>query len=54
MPVETAQALEFIEDKPEGFETAIAQGGTNVSGGQRQRLSIARALMKNPEIFIFR
>ena len=50
---ETAQALEFIENKPEGFETAISQGGTNVSGGQRQRLSIARALMKNPEIFIF-
>ena len=50
---ETAQALEFIENKPEGFETAISQGETNVSGGQRQRLSIARALMKNPEIFIF-
>ncbi len=50
---ETAQALEFVENKPEGFETAISQGGTNVSGGQRQRLSIARALMKNPEIFIF-
>lgn len=50
---ETAQALEFIENKPKGFETAISQGGTNVSGGQRQRLSIARALMKNPEIFIF-
>ena len=50
---EVAQALEFINAKPEGFETAIAQGGTNVSGGQRQRLSIARALMKQPEIFIF-
>ena len=48
-----AQALEFINEKPERFETPIAQGGTNVSGGQRQRLSIARALVKNPEIYIF-
>lgn len=48
-----AQALEFINEKPECFETPIAQGGTNVSGGQRQRLSIARALVKNPEIYIF-
>ncbi len=48
-----AQALEFINEKPERFETEIAQGGTNVSGGQRQRLSIARALVKNPEIYIF-
>lgn len=50
---EVAQALEFIEQKPERFDTEIAQGGTNVSGGQRQRLSIARALMKKPEIYIF-
>lgn len=48
-----AQAMEFIEEKSEGFDTPIAQGGSNVSGGQRQRLSIARALMKQPEIFIF-
>ena len=39
--------------KPDRFETAIAQGGTNVSGGQKQRLSIARALVKQPEIYIF-
>lgn len=50
---EVAQALDFIEQKPERFDTEIAQGGTNVSGGQRQRLSIARALMKTPEIYIF-
>ncbi len=48
-----AQALDFIEAKPDGFASEIAQGGTNVSGGQRQRLSIARALIKQPEIFIF-
>jgi ABC-type multidrug transport system, ATPase and permease components len=50
---EIAQAMEFIKDKPEGFEAEISQGGTNVSGGQKQRLSIARALVKKPEIFIF-
>lgn len=48
-----AQAMEFIDSKPERFDTPIAQGGTNVSGGQKQRLSIARAIAKNPEIFIF-
>ncbi len=48
-----AQANEFIQEKPDGFITPISQGGTNVSGGQKQRLSIARALVKNPDIYIF-
>ncbi|MCR4944707.1 MAG: ABC transporter ATP-binding protein/permease [Clostridium sp.] len=48
-----AQATEFIESKPEKYESPIAQGGTNVSGGQKQRLSIARAVAKEPEIYIF-
>ena len=48
-----AQASEFIFEKPEGFEAEIAQAGTNVSGGQKQRLSIARALVKKPPIYIF-
>ena len=50
---EIAQATEFISSKPDGFKTEISQGGTNVSGGQKQRLSIARALVKKPEIYIF-
>ncbi|MGF9964549.1 ABC transporter ATP-binding protein [Bacillus rhizoplanae] len=50
---EIAQAMEFISAKPESFRTEISQGGTNVSGGQKQRLSIARALTKESEIFIF-
>lgn len=50
---EIAQATEFIDSKPEGFNTEISQGGTNVSGGQKQRLSIARAIAKNPDIYIF-
>ncbi|MBQ0017677.1 MAG: ABC transporter ATP-binding protein [Clostridiales bacterium] len=49
----TAQADDFIEEKEEKYESYIAQGGTNVSGGQRQRLSIARALAKKPKILIF-
>lgn len=48
-----AQAMEFIDSKPERFETSIAQGGNNVSGGQKQRLSIARALLRKPKICIF-
>ncbi len=50
---EIAQARSFIEEKEEKFESPIAQGGTNVSGGQKQRLSIARAIMKKPKIYIF-
>jgi ATP-binding cassette subfamily B multidrug efflux pump len=48
-----AQASEFIHAKPEGMQANIAQGGANVSGGQKQRLAIARALVKKPPIFIF-
>lgn len=50
---EIAQAIEFIEGKPDRYQTPIAQGGTNVSGGQKQRLSIARAIAKNPKIYLF-
>ena len=50
---EIAQATEFIESKPEKYQTHISQGGTNVSGGQKQRLSIARTIASDPEIYIF-
>ena len=50
---EIAQAAEFIDAKPDGYHSHIAQGGSNVSGGQKQRLSIARAIAKRPEVFIF-
>ena len=50
---EIAQAAEFISAKPEGFASPIAQGGSNVSGGQKQRLSIARAIAKHPQIYLF-
>lgn len=48
-----AQAFDFVSELESGFETPIAQGGTNVSGGQKQRLAIARAIVKQPEIYIF-
>ncbi|MBN1665543.1 MAG: ABC transporter ATP-binding protein [Anaerolineales bacterium] len=51
--IEIAQASEFVLTKPEGLSAEISQGGTNVSGGQKQRLSIARALVKKPPIYIF-
>lgn len=50
---DVAQATDFITAMPDGFQSVLAQGGTNVSGGQKQRLSIARALVRKPEIYIF-
>ncbi len=51
--IETAQAKEFIDELENGFETNVEQGGANFSGGQKQRLSIARALVRQPEVYIF-
>ena len=53
LAAEIAQATEFIDTKNDKYKSEIAQGGSNVSGGQKQRLSIARAVAKDPEIFVF-
>ena len=51
--LEVAQAADFVRAMPGGLEARIEQGGTNVSGGQRQRLAIARALIRKPEVYVF-
>jgi ATP-binding cassette subfamily B protein len=51
--LEIAQARDFVEALPEGLESTVSQGGTNFSGGQRQRLAIARAVVRRPEIYLF-
>lgn len=51
--LEVAQAADFVRAMPDGLETAVAQGGTTVSGGQRQRLAIARAVIRRPSVYLF-
>lgn len=51
--IEVAQGKEFVEKMDEGYDSHIASGGTNISGGQKQRIAIARAIARNPEIYIF-
>ena len=53
LAAEIAQADDFISEKPEGYDSEISQGGANVSGGQKQRLAIARAIIKHPKVMIF-
>ena len=53
LAADIAQASKFIAERPEGFEREVSQGGANVSGGQKQRLAIARAIVKKPKIMIF-
>ena len=53
MRPEVAQAAAFIQEKPQRFDERIVEGATNVSGGQKQRLSIARALVRRPQIYIY-